>query len=70
MLGLQTALPIAWEVLSPHMGPERVFALMSAQPAVIAKLRVTDPRGAGHGANGHRDRHVDGDACSGPVARS
>jgi dihydroorotase len=52
MLGLQTALPIAWEVLSAHMGPERVFALMSAQPAAIAKLRVTDPRGAGHSAQG------------------
>ena len=28
MLGLQTALPIAWEVLSPHLAPERVFALL------------------------------------------
>jgi dihydroorotase len=52
MLGLQTALPIAWDVLSARIGPERVFALMSAQPAVIAKLRVTDPRGAGHSAQG------------------
>ena len=52
MLGLQTALPIAWEVLSPHLGPERVFALMSAQPAAIAKLTATDPRGAGHSAQG------------------
>jgi dihydroorotase len=52
MLGLQTALPIAWEVLSPHIGPERVFALLSAQPAVIAKLTATDPRGAGHSAQG------------------
>ena len=52
MLGLQTALPIAWEVLSPHLGPERVFALMSAQPAVIAKLTATDPRVAGHSAHG------------------
>jgi dihydroorotase len=52
MLGLQTALPIAWEVLSPHMGPERVFALLSAQPAVIAKLTATDPRRAGHSAHG------------------
>jgi dihydroorotase len=52
MLGLQTALPIAWEVLSARLGPERVFALMSVQPAVIAKLRVTDPRGAGHSAQG------------------
>ena len=52
MLGLQTALPIAWDVLSAHMGPERVFALMSAQPAVIARLTATDPRGAGHSAQG------------------
>jgi dihydroorotase len=52
MLGLQTALPIAWDVLSARIGPERVFELMSAQPAVIAKLRVTDPRGAGHSAQG------------------
>ena len=52
MLGLQTALPIAWEVLSPHLGPERVFALLSAQPAVIAKLTATDPRRAGHSAHG------------------
>jgi dihydroorotase len=52
MLGLQTALPIAWEVLSAQLGPERVFGLMSSQPAVIAKLRVTDPRGAGHSAQG------------------
>ena len=43
MLGLQTALPIAWEVLSPRIGPERIFALMSTQPAVIAKLTATDP---------------------------
>ena len=28
MLGLQTAMPIAWDVLSPHMGPERIFALL------------------------------------------
>ena len=27
MLGLQTALPIAWQVLGPLVGPERVFAL-------------------------------------------
>ena len=52
MLGLQTALPIAWEVLSAHMGPERVFSLVSAQPAAIAKLRATDPRVAGHSAQG------------------
>ena len=52
MLGLQTALPIAWEVLSPALGVERVFALMSAQPAAIARLRVTDPRLAGHSAHG------------------
>ena len=52
MLGLQTALPIAWDVLSPHMGPERIFALLSAQPAVIAKLTATDPRLGGHSAQG------------------
>ncbi len=52
MLGLQTALPIAWEVLSPHLGPERLFALMSAQPAAIAKLTATDARTAGHSAQG------------------
>ncbi|HUE08445.1 MAG TPA: dihydroorotase [Acidimicrobiales bacterium] len=52
MLGLQTALPVAWEVLSPRLGPERVFALMSAQPAVIAKLTATDPRVGGHSAQG------------------
>ena len=52
MLGLQTALPIAWQVLSPHLGPERVFALMSAQPAAIARLRTTDARPGGHSAHG------------------
>jgi dihydroorotase len=52
MLGLQTALAIAWEVLSPRIGPERIFALLSTQPAVIAKLTATDPRGAGHSAQG------------------
>jgi len=52
MLGLQTALPITWEVLSPYLGAERVFALLSAQPAVIAKLTATDPRHAGHSAQG------------------
>jgi dihydroorotase len=52
MLGLQTALPIAWEVLSSRLGPERVFALMSAQPAAIARLTATDPRVGGHSAHG------------------
>jgi dihydroorotase len=52
MLGLQTALPIAWQVLSPHSDPSAIFALMSAQPAVIAGLTATDPRGAGHSAHG------------------
>jgi dihydroorotase len=52
MLGLQTALPIAWQVLSPRLGPERVFALMSGQPAAIARLRTTDPRPGGHSAHG------------------
>jgi dihydroorotase len=52
MLGLQTALPIAWEVLSPQLGPERLFALMSTQPAAIARLRPTDPRPGGQSAQG------------------
>jgi dihydroorotase len=52
MLGLQTALPIGWEVLSPHIGPERVFALMSTQPAAVARLTAADPRPAGHSAHG------------------
>jgi dihydroorotase len=52
MLGLQTALPIAWQVLSPLLGPEQIFALMSTQPAIIAGLGVTDPRIAGHSAHG------------------
>jgi dihydroorotase len=52
MLGLQTALPIAWQVLEPTLGPERIFALMSAAPAAIARLRATDPRPAGHSAHG------------------
>jgi dihydroorotase len=52
MLGLQTALPVAWEVLSPRLGPAQVFALMSAQPAAIAKLRATDPRLGGHSPHG------------------
>jgi dihydroorotase len=52
MLGLQTALPIAWEVLSPHLGAARIFALLSTQPAVIAKLTATDPRTAGHSPQG------------------
>ena len=39
-------------MLSPHLAPERVFALMSAQPAVIAKLTATDPRLGGHSAQG------------------
>src|ERR1019366_7099402 len=52
MLGLQTALPIAWQVLSPMLPPERIFALMSTQPALIAGLSVTDARRAGHSAHG------------------
>ena len=52
MLGLQTALPVAWEVLSPHLGPDRIFALLSTQPAAIARLAFTDPRPAGHSAHG------------------
>jgi dihydroorotase len=52
MLGLQTALPIAWQVLSPHLGPARIFALMSTQPAAIARLTGSDPRPAGHSAHG------------------
>jgi dihydroorotase len=52
MLGLQTALPVAWEVLSPHLGPDRIFALLSTQPAAIVRLAFTDPRPAGHSAHG------------------
>jgi dihydroorotase len=52
MLGLQTALPIAWQVLAPLLSPERIFALMSTQPAAIAGLGVTDARRAGHSAHG------------------
>ncbi len=52
MLGLQTALPIAWQVLGPLVGPERLFALMSTQPAAIARLGVIDARLAGHSAHG------------------
>jgi dihydroorotase len=52
MLGLQTALPIAWEVLSPRIGAERIFALLSSQPAVIAKLTATDPHRTGRSAQG------------------
>jgi dihydroorotase len=52
MLGLQTALPIAWNVLAAPLGAERVFALMSTQPAAIARLTVTDARLAGHSAQG------------------
>ncbi len=52
MLGLQTALPIAWEVLSARLSPERIFALMSTQPAVIAGLGPTDARVGGHSAQG------------------
>jgi dihydroorotase len=52
MLGLQTALPIAWQVLSPTLAPERIFALMSSQPAAIAGLTATDSRRAGHSAHG------------------
>ena len=56
MLGLQTALPIAWQVLSPHLGPERIFALLSVQPAAIARLRVIDPRPGGHSRAGRAAR--------------
>jgi dihydroorotase len=52
MLGLQTALPLAWQVLSPTLRPERIFALMSAQPAAIAGLTLSDARRAGHSAHG------------------
>jgi dihydroorotase len=52
MLGLQTALPIAWEVLSSQLGPEAIFALMSRRPAAIAKLTAADARRAGHSAQG------------------
>ncbi len=32
--------------------PERIFALLSTQPAAIARLASTDPRPAGHSAQG------------------
>jgi dihydroorotase len=52
MLGLQTALPIAWEVLSERLSAERIFALMSTQPAAIGGLGPTDARLGGHSAQG------------------
>jgi dihydroorotase len=52
MLGLQTALPIAWQVLSGLLAPERIFDLMSTRPAAIAGLGPDDPRIAGHSAHG------------------
>jgi dihydroorotase len=52
MLGLQTALPIAYGVLSGRLSPERLFSLMSGQPAAIARLTATDPRLGGHSAHG------------------
>jgi dihydroorotase len=52
MLGLQTALPLAWQVLSPLLAPAQIFALMSTQPAGIAGLTTTDARRAGHSAHG------------------
>jgi dihydroorotase len=52
MLGLQTALPIAWQVLFPRLSAERIFALMSTQPAAIAGLGPTDARVGGHSAQG------------------
>jgi dihydroorotase len=52
MLGLQTALPLAWQVLSPMLSPAQIFALMSTQPARIAGLTSTDARRAGHSAHG------------------
>ena len=52
MLGLETALPIAWSVLSDRLGPEAIFALMSTRPSAIAGLGPTDRRMAGHSAHG------------------
>jgi dihydroorotase len=52
MLGLQTAMPVAWQVLAPRLSPERIFALMSTQPAAIAGLGPTDARVSGHSAHG------------------
>jgi dihydroorotase len=52
MLGLQTALPITWQVLSPTLSPAAIFTLMSTAPAAIARLRPSDPRPAGHSAHG------------------
>ena len=50
--GCRRRCPIAWQVLSPHLGPERLFALMSTQPAAIARLTATDARAGGHSAQG------------------
>ena len=52
MLGLQTALPIAWQVLSPVLSPAAIFNLMSTAPAAIARLGPSSPRPAGHSAHG------------------
>jgi dihydroorotase len=52
MLGLQTALPIAWQVLGPRLAPERIFALLSSQPAAIAGLSTQGrPIDVGSAAN-------------------
>ncbi len=52
MLGLETALPIAWTVLADRLDATEIFALMSSRPAAIAGLGRDDLRIAGHSAQG------------------
>ena len=52
MLGLQTALPIAWDVLSPHLGPERIFALLERAARRHRQADGDRPASRGHSAQG------------------
>src|SRR5581483_12280733 len=52
MLGLQTALPIAWQVLGARLSPERIFALLTSQPAAIAGLSAAQRNGEATSAQG------------------
>jgi dihydroorotase len=52
MLGLETALAVAFTALSPALAPERIFALLSWRPAAIAGLGPRDARPGGHSAHG------------------
>lgn len=47
MLGLQTAVPLTFEALGGRLSPAAVLALLSWQPATIARLREADPRPQG-----------------------